>query len=322
MDNNSMYDLVASQILLVLDDIKNPVEKAAAMKNFMEVLKDRDYEIPTPDDINNDEDDDDIVLKLINAAEAEMYGQEYQDRLKKKLGKETKSKAQKIHEVKIERVKAKEEDNIDEIFRDINKAEVNPPSKQNKETAETKAEEVKAEIATADELTLPSENDTEETVEMRRVALAKKYGNMAIKDAFSNEDVSKYLTFELDAMNTFREQLMSCFDVEAKVNDAGEVTYIQHGEVTADQIDELIHHYIHEADPGAQDYSEVKLDKFLTVFIPYMIRLYKIYSYTSEQIAEIGNEVMDADGDFNCGDINIHNAEALLMILDDKFQAQ
>ena len=99
----------------------------------------------------------------------------------------------------------------------------------------------------------------------------------------------------------FRLRLMEAFDVKVDENDN------QIGEsgfgVTKEQVDGLIHHYIKEADKNAKDYGEVKLDKFLLVYIPYMIQLYEIYGHKIDDIMKAGNTMMQLTDGFTAANI-------------------
>lgn len=288
----SVYEILASKVVDVVEAIKDPIEKAKAIGKFMEILKDKDVDgVVTPVKVKATKQQEEKVA----AAEAEIV---------KELDG--------TYDVKPKKI-AKVEKPSDVL--NLPKSEPLEMVKSNKD----KVEAIKAKLEEADTLTLPSENDTEETVKLRRSLLAKKYGDMTIEEAFSNPEVSQYLSVEIESMSAFKEQLMKCFKIEAVYNDDGEIEYISKDTVTIDQIDALIHHYIHEADPKAEEYSKVKLDKFLTAFIPYMIHLYGIFSYTQDQIGEVGREAMDEKEDFSVADINIHNAEALLMVMEDKY---
>ena len=288
----SVYEILASKVIDAVEAIQDPVEKAKAIGKFMEILKDKDVEgVVTP-------------VKVKAAKQQEEKAAAAEEEFVKEMDGTYNVKPKKA---------AKVEKPADVL--NLPKSEPLEMVKPNKE----KVEAIKAKIEEADVLTLPSENDTEETVKLRRSLLAKKYGDMTIEEAFGDPEVSQYLTVEIESMSAFKEQLMKCFEIEAVYNDDGAIEYISKGTVTIDQIDSLIHHYIHEADPKAEEYSKVKLDKFLTAFIPYMIHLYGIYSYTPDQIAEVGREAMDEKEDFSVADINIHNAEALLMVMEDKF---
>ena len=164
-------------------------------------------------------------------------------------------------------------------------------------------------------ITLPADDDNEEKVALRRALVAKKYGGLSLKEAYSNAEVAKYITREVEALSAFRLRLMEAFDVRVDENDN------QIGEsgfgVTKEQVDGLIHHYIKEADKNAKDYGEVKLDKFLLVYIPYMIQLYEIYGYKIDDIIKAGNTMMQLTDGFTAANININNAGALVLVLRD-----
>lgn len=164
-------------------------------------------------------------------------------------------------------------------------------------------------------ITLPGDGDNEETVTLRRALVAKKYGSLSLKEAYSNAEVSKYITREVEALSAFRLRLMETFDVKVDENDnqIGESSF----GVTKEQVDELIHHYIKEADKNAKDYGEVKLDKFLLVYIPYMIQLYEIYGHKIDDIMKAGNTMMQLTDGFTAANININNAGALVLVLRD-----
>ena len=288
----SVYEILASKVVDTVEAIKDPVEKAKAIGKFMEILKDKDIEgIVTPVKAKAAKQQEEKAA----AAEAEI--------VKEMDG---------TYDVKPK--KASKVEKPSDVL-NLPKSEPLEMVKPNKE----KAEAVKAKLAEADVLTVPSENDDEETIKRRQVVLAKKYGDMTIGEAFNDPEVGQYLVFENNYMSAFREQLMKCFEIEMEENSEGEIDYVSKGAVTIEQIDSLIHHYIHEADPKAEDYTKVKLDKFLTVFIPYMAHLYAIYSHTPDQIADVGREAMDDKEDFSVADINIHNAEVLKMVLEDRF---
>ena len=164
-------------------------------------------------------------------------------------------------------------------------------------------------------ITLPADDDNEEKVALRRALVAKKYGALSLKEAYSNAEVAKYISREVEALSAFRLRLMEAFDVRVDENDN------QIGEsgfgVTKEQVDGLIHHYIKEADKNAKDYGEVKLDKFLLVYIPYMIQLYEIYGYKIDDIIKAGNTMMQLTDGFTAANININNAGALVLVLRD-----
>lgn len=288
----SVYEILASKVVDTVEAIKDPVEKAKAIGKFMEILKDKDVEeVVTP-----------VRVKAVKQQEEKAAAAEAE------IVKELNG----TYDVKPKKM-AKVEKPSDVL--NLPKSEPLEMVKPNKD----KVEAIKAKLEEADTLTLPSENDDEETIKRRQVVLAKRYGDMTIGEAFNDPEVGQYLTFENSYMSAFREQLMKCFQIEMEENDEGEIEYVSKGEVTIDQIDNLIHHYIHEADSKAEDYTKVKLDKFLTAFIPYMAHLYAIYSHTPDQIAEVGREAMDEKEDFSVADINIHNAEVLKMVLEDRF---
>lgn len=284
----SIYNLLAMQILNTVEAIKDPVEKAKAIGKFMEILKDKDV---------------DAVVTAVKSDAKKQQEENLADEIMKELTGTYNAKPKKATKVEKQT----------EVL-NLPKSEPLEMVKPNKE----KVEAVKAQLEEADILTLPSEDDTEETVKLRRSILAKKYGDMTIEKAFNDPEVGPYLSVEMEAMSAFREQLMKCFNIEVEEN-GDEIEYVSKGEVTIEQIDNLIHHYIHEADMSAEDYTGVKLDKFLTAFIPYMVHLYTIFGYTQDQIGEVGREAMDEKEDFTVADINIHNAEALKMVMEDKF---
>ena len=201
------------------------------------------------------------------------------------------------------------------------KADAKPENKAKPlELKKPEAKEVKeleSVVKTLEEetITLPGDNDDEETVTLRRALVAKKYGDLTLKEAYSNEDVTKYITREVEALSDFRFRLMEAFDIklDEKDNQVGESGY----GISKEQVDGLVHHYIKESDKNAKDYSEVKLDKFLLVFIPYMVQLYEIYGHKIEEIVKGGNTMMQMSEGFTAANININNAGALVLVLRD-----
>lgn len=182
---------------------------------------------------------------------------------------------------------------------------------------EKSAEKIEAVIKELDEetISLPSDDDDEEKVTLRRALVAKKYGNLTLKEAYSDEEVAKYITREVEALTAFRYRLMEAFDIKVDEND-NQVGKSSLG-ITKEQVDDLVHHYIKEADKNAKDYGEVKLDKFLLVFIPYMIQLYEIYGHKIDEIVKSGNTMMQMTEGFTAANININNAAALVLVLRD-----
>ena len=182
--------------------------------------------------------------------------------------------------------------------------------------------EVKAAVKELEEetITLPSDNDNEETVTLRRGLVAKKYGSLTLKEAYADAEVAKYISHEVESLSAFRFRLMETFDVKVDENDnqIGESSF----GITKQQVDGLVHHYIKEADKNAKDYSEVKLDKFLLVFIPYMIQLYEIFSHKVDEIVKAGNTMMQMAEGFTAANININNAGALVLVLRDMDNAK
>ena len=68
-------------------------------------------------------------------------------------------------------------------------------------------------------ITLPADDDNEEKVALRRALVAKKYGSLSLKEAYSNAEVAKYITREVEALSAFRLRLMEAFDVRVDEND-------------------------------------------------------------------------------------------------------
>lgn len=181
------------------------------------------------------------------------------------------------------------------------------------------AEEVaKVEKAMEEEEILPPvAGETKEAIEKRRLQVIKKYGDMPISKAFADEKIQELLAVEFESLGAFREQIMKCFGIELTENANGEIVETSESGITAEQVEKLLQYYMHEADETADDCGSVKLDKFLTRFIPYMVTLYQIYSYSCDQISAAGQEMTDSKSDFGAGQININNAEALLCVLNE-----
>lgn len=179
-----------------------------------------------------------------------------------------------------------------------------------------KVEEVKEEVEVTYELTDPKIDDTEEEIAARQVAIVKKYGDKTLYEAFSDENISKYLVRELNGIDALKDVIMACFGI---TTDANGVEHSESG-ISSDIIDELIRFYIKELEPGVENYTEVKLDKFITKFVPYMKVLYKIYQFDRNQISEGGQAMMDGAA-FQPDSINIDNAEALLCVLQEMYHA-
>ena len=171
-----------------------------------------------------------------------------------------------------------------------------------------------AEAMKEEEILPPSENDTPEMAEKRRTQVIKKYGDMPISQAFSDEKICELLSDELESMNALREQIRECFGIVVTEDENGEVSETSESGITSEQVEKLLSFYIHEADENADDCGSVTLDKFLTKFIPYMVTLYQIYQYDGNQISAAGAEMTNKDS-FGAANININNAEALLCVL-------
>ena len=144
---------------------------------------------------------------------------------------------------------------------------------------------------------------------------------MPISKAFADEKIQELLAVEFESLGAFREQIMKCFGIELTENADGEIVETSETGFTAEQVEKLLQYYMHEADETADDCASVKLDKFLTRFIPYMVTLYQIYGYSCDQICAAGQEMTDSKSDFGAGQININNAEALLCVLNELYKA-
>ena len=140
---------------------------------------------------------------------------------------------------------------------------------------------------------------------------------VTISKAFADEKIQELLAVEFESLGAFREQIMKCFGIELTENANGEIVETSESGITAEQVEKLLQYYMHEADETADDCGSVKLDKFLTRFIPYMVTLYQIYSYSCDKISAAGQEMTDSKSDFGAGQININNAEALLCVLNE-----
>lgn len=189
------------------------------------------------------------------------------------------------------------------------------PLKMVKPTAEEVAKVEKA--MEEEEILPPVAGETKETIEKRRLQVIKKYGDMPISQAFADEKIQELLAVEFESLGAFREQIMKCFGIELTENANGEIVETSEIGFTAEQVEKLLQYYMHEADETADDCGSVKLDKFLTRFIPYMVTLYQIYGYSCDQICAAGQEMTDSKSDFGAGQININNAEALLCVLNE-----
>ena len=202
------------------------------------------------------------------------------------------------------------------------KAEVkeHKPLKMVKPTAEDVAKVEKA-MEEEEEILPPVAGETKEAIEKRRLQVIKKYGDMPISKAFADEKIQELLAVEFESLGAFREQIMKCFGIELTENADGEIVETSETGFTAEQVEKLLQYYMHEADETADDCASVKLDKFLTRFIPYMVTLYQIYGYSCDQICAAGQEMTDSKADFGAGQININNAEALLCVLNELYKA-
>ena len=178
-----------------------------------------------------------------------------------------------------------------------------------------KVEEIKEEIQKTYELTLPSAEDTEEEIEARRIAVVKQYGDMTLHEAFSDENIAKYLEREHNSISVLKQTIMDCFGIV--IDDNGNET--SESGISSDQIEQLIYFYIQELDPSAEDYTQVKVDKFVTKFVPYMKTLNEIYKFNRDEISEGGRAMFDVE-DFTPDTINIDNAGPLLCVLQDTYK--
>lgn len=198
-------------------------------------------------------------------------------------------------------------------------AKEHKPLKMVKPSAEDVAKVEKA--MEEEEILPPQEGESKEAIDKRRLQVIKKYGDMPISQAFADEKIQELLAVEFESLGAFREQVMKCFGIELTENADGEIVETSESGITAEQVEKLIQYYMHEADESADDCGSVKLDKFLTRFIPYMVTLYQIYGYSCNQICAAGQEMTDSKSDFGAGQININNAEALLCVLNELYKA-
>ena len=158
---------------------------------------------------------------------------------------------------------------------------------------------------------LPKKGETAEERQNRQAALIANFGDMTLAEINKDAKVKPYFVVELNAITEFYKLMLKVFGVS--YDEAGKE--IDAGQFTAADVLQLVHHYIKEADESAENSGQVKVDKLLTKFCPYLISLYTLFNnYTGEQIDEAGMKMLGSK-EFRKSRINIKNIDALLAIL-------
>lgn len=158
---------------------------------------------------------------------------------------------------------------------------------------------------------MPVEGETAEQRQERQAVLVKVFGDMKLNEVLGDTEKKKFFAAEIKAIGAFRNFFLAKFGIsfDAEGNEHTESGY------TSQQVDETIHHYVHECDETGEKWDEIKVDKFITVFIPYMMNIYTLFSsYTDEQILAAGRRMIHNDN-FSLGRINHENIDALQYLL-------
>ena len=157
------------------------------------------------------------------------------------------------------------------------------------------------------------EKETADERQERQSVLVKAFGSVTLGEILADPEKKRYFGAELKAIGAFRNFFLKKFGIT--FDEKG----VEHnaGSFTSQQVDNTVHHYIHECgDETSADWKDIKIDKFITVFIPYMMSLYSLFAnYTDEQILEAGRK-MTRKSDFSLGRINHETIDALHYILD------
>ena len=156
------------------------------------------------------------------------------------------------------------------------------------------------------------DKETADERQARQAVLVKAFGGETLGEILTVPEKKRFFAAELKAIGAFRNFFLNKFGITFDENG------VEHnaGNFTSQQVDNTVHHYIHECgDETSSDWKDIKVDKFITVFIPYMMSLDTLFAtYTYEQIIEAGRK-MTRKSDFSLGRINHETIDALHYIL-------
>lgn len=300
----TFYELLLAKATETIDQITDPVAKAKAIADFLAMpVEITSYEV-------------DAAVEAKPVAEEKAAKPAKSTRAKKT---EAKPVAEAVQPV-VEAVKpAAEETPAAAVAETVNEHAPDPKPVEKAPEVVEPAPEVVAKVKEAVEDVKPYVASGKETAaerQARQAVLVKAFGDLKLGEVLSDPEKKSFFTSELGAIGTFKNFFMKKFGITVDENG------VEHNatQYTLKQVEATIFHYIHECDESGETWRDVKIDKFITVFIPYMMNLYNLFStYTDEQINEAGTKMLNG-GHFTMGRINHSNIDALYYILNPEAQ--